>query len=98
MSDEQTLLGDDPRELVYLGDEAEKFGRTPIGKYLLGCAEREYDKALLALAEVDPTDAEKIRQLQSDLRRAASIPAWISELIEAGNIAYDQLVEQEEAT
>lgn len=74
-----------------LGMDVSAFKRSPVGKYLLARANEEYSDALAELAEVNPTDAEKIRALQSDIKRCVTLEAWLEEAIEAGRNAEEAL-------
>lgn len=75
------------------GVEVEHFQDSLIGKYLIARAEAERDAALEALAEVAPTDAERIRQLQGMIRRCDSFGHWLADALVAGENAELELRE-----
>lgn len=75
----------DPRFAeVQLGIEAEAFVHSKLGRYLIGRAEDERQRALEALATADPEDAKTIRQLQNQQWRANTVLGWLAEAIETG--------------
>lgn len=78
----------DPRvEAAVLGRETELFLNTPLGGYLIRRTESEIQSGVERLKYADPEDAPRIRQLQSDIRRAESFQNWLAEAVQAGNQA-----------
>jgi hypothetical protein len=75
------------------GVEVEQFQYSLIGKYLIARAEAERGAALEALAEVMPTDAERIRRLQGVIQRCDSFGHWLAEAMVAGENAELELRE-----
>lgn len=105
MSDQdgyQELLEDlDPttRTLVIeadLGRQVPDFLRSDIGRYLIGCAEQEYQEAVLELAEVAPWRRRRIRDLQNQAWRARTFMGWLRDLVISGRSAENALAEREE--
>jgi hypothetical protein len=92
----------DPKEVrelysaVGLGIDAVAFLKTDIGRYLLNKAEEDRTDALADLVDVDPSNTEQIRALQSIIKRADSFQFWISEAIEAGKNAEATLIQGEQ--
>ncbi len=77
-----------------LGRDAEEFLSTELGRYFLGCAQRERESALTQLARVHPWRRNRIRQLQNEVWRAESVTAWLAELITSGKQA-EAVLEQD---
>jgi pyrroloquinoline quinone (PQQ) biosynthesis protein C len=87
------------REIVNaidFGIEVEAFIRSKVGQYLIHRAESEVTDALEALKEVNPTDAEAVRALQNQIKRAESIQYWMAEAIQEGVNAERLLTESDE--
>lgn len=70
-----------------LGQDAEEFFASELGKYLAGCAEQEEKDAFEALAYVDPTEYKQITILQNRVWRARNFTGWLREIIVAGKQA-----------
>lgn len=91
----------DPNEVrelynaVGLGIDAVAFLKTDIGRYLLRKCDEDRVDAIAELVEVDPTNTERIRALQSIIARAQSFEFWISEAIESGRNAEATLTQGE---
>jgi hypothetical protein len=79
-----------------LGDDAEKFLKTDLGKYLIESAEQETTEALHILKTVDPNDKVKITELQNKIWRAESFKDWLVGLINAGSDARNILQSKQE--
>lgn len=77
-----------------LGEKAREFLEGDLGKYLLGVARQEAQVAKDALAEVDPSNPAKIRELQNHIWRADQFGAWLRELVANGENAMAIYVEQ----
>jgi hypothetical protein len=70
-----------------IGDEADKFLRSDLGKAMLGIAEQEAMAATEELKKADPSKAESIRDLQNKIWRAEGFADWLRSLAHAGEIA-----------
>lgn len=79
-----------------LGQDAEEFLKTDLGRYMLARAEEEEQEALDALGKVSPWRRRRIQQLQAKLWRARSFKGWLGEMIVAGKQALQQLESQED--
>lgn len=90
MDDYQLLFAE-----AKLGLDADVFLASDVGRYLLGRAEQEIEAAYLDLERVRAEDADTIRTLQNQIWRAKSIRQWLHEAIEAGNLAEQQLRDNE---
>lgn len=69
----------------------EAFLRTTVGQYLMRKADEERTDALADLVDVDAADQNRIRELQSQVKRADSIQMWLAEAVENGRNAEAQL-------
>ena len=76
-----------------LGQDAEEFIQSEIGRYIIGCAEQEAQEAILQLKTVYPWRRRKITELQNRIYRAESIQSWLGELVIIGKQALQQLDE-----
>lgn len=79
-----------------LGEEADKFLKGDLGRYLIGCAEQEIQEALLALETADPGEAKDIQKLQNRVWRARSFSDWLKELVIRGDNALKVYKQQQE--
>lgn len=89
-------LPNDPelRELYTAVDlqlAVEAFLKTSVGKYLLLRAAMDRTDAMASLVDAPANDSERIRELQSTIKRADSIEMWLQEAIENGRHAQKQL-------
>lgn len=76
-----------------LGQEADVFWQSELGKYALGCAKQDTDVALAKLKDVDPNDSKLIRELQNDVDRPARALGWLNDAIIKGREALHSLDE-----
>jgi len=79
-----------------LGDEAKRFLTGDLGRCLRGMAEQEVKAALLEFEEVDPTQKEKVRDLQNRIWRANRFTGWLEELVERGDEALRAFQQQKQ--
>lgn len=70
-----------------LGQDAQDFLNTELGRYIVGRAQQERDDALRLLASVSPWRRNRIRQLQNVVWRADSMGSWLADLITSGKQA-----------
>ena len=81
---------------IALGQEAEIFLDSTLGKILQERAEAEVAAAKDELVNVDPTDVARIIELQNIVVRYGSFKSWLMEIIVGGRNAYDEYVSSEE--
>ena len=74
-----------------IGDEAKKFLTGNLGKVLIGFARQDSEEALKLLADVDPTDIERIRALQNKVRFGHLFEEWLNDLVVEGDNADSEL-------
>lgn len=85
----------DLEDRVILADAAESFLRSPLGRYLEKRAQDNAMDAMQALKSVDPNNAVAVRALQNEVFRAESIALWIAQAIQDGQLALDEIRQQE---
>lgn len=81
---------------MVIGDDARRFLESELGQTILGMADQEKTGALLGLAQIDPTDSVKIRELQNVIWRADAFAGWIAELIQRGAEAENILLSEKD--
>lgn len=81
---------------VDFGMEVEQFLGSRIGKHLIARAEHEASEAIEQLKDTAPEDANKIRALQTTIKRAESIQYWMAECIQIGLHAQAELRQLDE--
>ena len=79
-----------------IGDEAEKFVQSELGRTILGMAKQEVEVAALDLKDCDLKDDKKLREIQNRIWRATQFEAWLVELISKGQEAMQTLAAQQE--
>ncbi|MCK5517192.1 MAG: hypothetical protein KAI39_09985 [Desulfobulbaceae bacterium] len=78
-------------ERARIGDDLERFTKSPAGRFLWNKADEHVDSAKNALAICSPLDSEKIRELQNKIQVANMFKQWVSEGIQSGDQALIQL-------
>jgi hypothetical protein len=74
-----------------LGTDAQEFLNSELGQTILGFARMERDEAMEKLKTCAVWRKTRIRQLQNDIWKAESFEAWMVGLIQAGQVAIEQL-------
>lgn len=82
---------------VIIGKDAEQFFKTDLGKYVLGCAQQDIDRATQELMQADPNDAKEIIRLQNQANVAQTAIQWLNDAIIIGRNALVQLESMEDA-
>lgn len=67
-----------------LGQQLESFLRSEVGIYLQDRANRVYNAAVEDFKRVDPSDMNKVRQIQADMWKAEAFIGWLSQGIQEG--------------
>jgi len=91
MTEEQDI----PRKIAF-GAQVESFIQSPIGKYLIGRAEKERHEALEEMANTSLENIAALAQAQRKVRIADSFQAWLAEAIQEGWEAERQFIESED--
>jgi hypothetical protein len=87
-------ITDEVKAVVIIGDDAEEFLSTELGKVLLGMVKQEVDVAALEMKDVDLKDDKKLRDIQNRIWRATQFEAWLRELIHNGREALQAYQQQ----
>lgn len=74
-----------------LGEEAERFIVSPLGKFLIERAEDEVAEATEALKVVDADDAREIRILQNKIKTGEDFQYWLADAVQAGHNAIEAM-------
>jgi len=87
----------DERDLLYaeakLGVQCKEFLKTPVGKLIIGRAEKAHEEAFEAWIGCDPNDPESIRELQFRARLPLLISQWLEQAINQATLAEENLQE-----
>lgn len=78
-------------ETAILGQMAEQFIASDIGKYLVARAELEAKEATYALKRCAPWRTRRVRELQNKIAVAESIQGWLVDAITDGAAAMKTL-------
>lgn len=78
------------------GIDAEAFARSDIGKFLIGKAQAEIDAATSELIDADPANYQINREIRNKIHVARMFLVWLSEAIEVGRHAHDQIREMDD--
>ncbi len=77
------------------GLEVKQFLRSKIGLYVQERAQSEMYEASMLLVEADPTKTHMVIKAQTQYRVAAAAMQWLSEALQAGHVAEQQLLERD---
>ena len=83
------------REMVAFGVEAKNFLTSDLARYITDSAEEEVLAAKNALCVIDPEDVKGIRKQQNIIARYKSFDKWLSEIVAAGQTAYQVYLDQQ---
>jgi hypothetical protein len=87
-------LSEDLKAEVIIGDDAETFVISELGKTILGMAKQDFENAMHAFCEVDVTDARAVARIQQDARVAKAVDRYLVELIQRGREALEAFKQQ----
>lgn len=80
-----------------LGDQAEEFFHSPLGRYMLGAAQQDMRDAHTKLKTTLPFRWRRIQQLQNEIRVAEMFPLYLRDLIIRGRAAEQALETRDES-
>lgn len=86
MRDNEQLM-----KIQALGEEAERFITSPLGKFMIERAEGEVKDAVEALKVIDPTDTQEIRILQNKIKTGEDFQYWLAEAVQDGTNAIEAM-------
>jgi len=87
--DETELLVAEAR----LGSQTKEFLKSPIGRYIVGRADKAREEAFESWVSANPTDAETIAELQFRARLPSLVMGWLDEVINQAKHAEETLSE-----
>lgn len=87
---------DELMSLAKMGIDAEDFIRSPLGKFLIKKAEAEINDATEDLIMADPDDVKANTEIRNRIHVARMFVVWLSESVNIGRVAHDQMREMEE--
>lgn len=98
---QEMLAGLDPdsRSLVAeydMGDQAEEFFNSDLGKYMIGCAQQDVQDAHMKLSKTLPFRWRRIQSLQNDIRVGEMFLLYLRDLIIRGRAAGQALETRDE--
>jgi hypothetical protein len=82
-------LSDELIAEALLGEEAEKFLESAVGRYLIGAAQQEVAAAQEDLENADPSNEKAIRDIQCRAKVGRMIEKWLLELVDKGRAAVE---------
>ena len=74
-----------------LGEEAERFITSPLGKFMIERAEGEVEEAVEALKVIDPSESGEIRILQNKIKTGEDFQYWLAEAVQDGTNAVEAI-------
>ncbi len=80
-------MSDELKAQVLIGDDAENFVNSELGRTVLGMAEQDLKASIIAFDQADITDHKAIAKIQQDVRVARRFDAYLIELITKGREA-----------
>lgn len=88
-------MSDELKAQVIIGDDAETFISSELGRTLVGMAEQDVKSAMIEFESCDLTDSKAIAKIQQDLRVARKFEAYLVELIQRGREALEAYKQQQ---
>lgn len=79
-----------------LGDQAQEFLNSDLGKYMVGCAKQDLEAAHEKLKTVLPFRWRRIQQLQNEIALAERFLLYVRDLVIRGKAAERALEERDE--
>ncbi len=86
-----------PEANISIGDDARKFLESTLGQVIQDKAESLIQKKRKELESVDPTDANAIRAIQTDIKATHRAMTWLISCIEDGEATRQAIIQQNEA-
>jgi hypothetical protein len=85
-------MNDTERAQVEMGEDAETFLRTDLGRYIIGRSQQDISDNVEKLIAADPDNMLAIQGIQNKIKLARMLPQYLSELI----IEKNQILESRE--
>ena len=70
---------------VELGEEAQNFLKSHLGREVMDRATKRYEDNLLLLAKADPNDPKAIMKIQNQIQLFEHFEEWLRDIVDTGN-------------
>lgn len=81
-------MNDEAKAQILIGEAAEEFVESELGKTVIGMSKQDMEAAVLAFDKADINDPAKLIDLKVDIRVARRFEAYLIELITRGREAW----------
>lgn len=78
-----------------LGQDAEDFVKSELGRYILGRVEQEREQAVQAFSKTATWRTRRIKELQNDIWRCDTFKGWLVDIVLAGKEAISLLEQRD---
>lgn len=68
-----------------LGEEAQNFLKSHLGREVMDRATKRYEDNLLLLAKADPNDPKAIMKIQNQIQLFEHFEEWLRDIVDTGN-------------
>ena len=68
-----------------MGEEAQNFLKSHLGKEVMDRATKRYEDNLLLLAKADPNDPKAIMKIQNQIQLFEHFEEWLRDIVDTGN-------------
>lgn len=82
------------RAEAILGQDAEEFIESELGRYIIGRVDQEREEAVQKLCTTSVWRRNRIRELQNQIWRCDTFKSWLADMVVRGKSAID-LLEQD---
>lgn len=87
-------MSEELKAQIIIGDDAETFVSSELGKTMIGMARQDAEAAMLAFGDADVNNAIAIAKIQQDYRTAKKFEQYLVELIQRGREALETFKQQ----
>ena len=81
---------------ILLGDDADQFFNSDLGKYVMERAKEEVEANTEYLKKCDPNDSREIIRMQTNIRVAEGALVWMAEALSSGRELLQMQMENDE--
>lgn len=82
-------ISDEVRAQAIIGDDAEEFVQSELGRTVLGMAKQDLEAAIHEFDKAKVTDTERLMELKVEIRAAKRFEQYLVELITRGREALE---------
>lgn len=87
-------MSEELKAQIIIGDDAETFVSSELGKTMIGMAKQDAESAMLAFGDADVNDPKLVAKIQQDYRVAKKFEQYLVELIQRGREALETFKQQ----